>query len=364
MATLDQLTALGSDTFRRAVSWWLAELRGLLPGQLAGHPERAPAILEMSADRATLVLAKRGSARAAELPLRGIDPQEARSRVQSARQGRRLGDAVVIRLDQSVLLRSSITLPMAAERSLRSILQNQLERLVPLPADQICFQYRILSRSATAKTLNIELVTARRASIDDAVVLAKSVGLVPRVAIAAGGGTQRDAALVLWRAGRQSDESQGQRVLKRGLELATALLLVVAYGTYVYRLDERRNELQVELTRAAKAASVARDLVQQQTATESALVLLERRRKEPSPLALLNELTGLIPSSAWVSQLTLQKRSIELIGYSRRVSDFVPRINNSDSFFNFKFRSPTVLSPDGKGERFDISFDIWVEDTP
>src|SRR6185295_522131 len=99
MATLDQLTALGSDTIRRAVSWWLAELRALLPGQLAGHAERAPAILEMSADGATLMLAKRGSAPAAELPLRGIDPQEARGRVQSALRGRRLGDAVVIRLD-------------------------------------------------------------------------------------------------------------------------------------------------------------------------------------------------------------------------------------------------------------------------
>jgi hypothetical protein len=42
----------------------------------------------------------------------------------------------------------------------------------------------------------------------------------------------------------------------------------------------------------------------------------------------------------------------------------MPRINNSDSFWNLKFRSPIALSPDGKGERFDISFDVYVEDTP
>jgi len=363
MAALDQWTALGSDTIRRGISWWLGELRALLPWRLAGRAERAPAILEVSPDRATLVLAKRGSTQADELPLRGLDSLEARRRVQSSMRGRRIGDAVIIRLDQSLLLRSSVTLPLAAERSLRPILQNQLERLVPLPAAEVCFEYRVLSRSPAAKTLNVELVTATRASIDVAVALAKSVGLVPRLAIASGGAAGSDA-MVLWRASRETKESPRQRRLKRGLELAAALLLIVAFGAYVYRLDERRDELQAEVSLAAKEAAIARTQLQQQTATQSALALLERRRKEPSPLALLNELTALIPSSAWISQLILQKRNIEIIGYSPRVGDFVPRINNSDSFWNMKFRSPIALSPDGKGERFDISFDVYVEDTP
>jgi general secretion pathway protein L len=362
MAALDQWTASGRDAISRGVSWWLGELRELLPWRLAGHAERAPAILEVSADRATLVLTKRGAMQASELPLRGVDPAEARSRVQSSLRARRLGDAVIIRLDPSLLLRSSVTLPLAAERSLRPILQNQLERLVPLPATEVCFEYRVVSRSPAARTLTVELLTATRASIDDAVALAKSVGLVPRLAIAPGAAGS-DAAMVLWRASRQQ-ESPRQRRLKRGLELTAALLLIVAYGTYVYRLDERRDEVETEVAQAAKQAAAARAQMQQQTATQSALALLERHRKEPSPLALLNELTGLIPSSAWISQLTLQKRNIEIIGYSPRVSDFVPRINNSDSFWNLKFRSPIALSPDGKGERFDISFDVYVEDTP
>src|SRR4051812_264199 len=117
MAALDQWTALGSDAIRRGVAWWLGALRALSPWRLAGRAERAPAILEVSPDRATLVLAKRGSAQADELPLRGVDPAEARRRVQSILRARRIGDAVIIRLDQSLLLRSSVTLPLAAERS-------------------------------------------------------------------------------------------------------------------------------------------------------------------------------------------------------------------------------------------------------
>jgi general secretion pathway protein L len=362
MAGLAQMTALGGDTVRRAVSWWLGEMRAMLPWHLASRAERAPAILDVSPHGAVLVLAKRGSAPTAELPLRGVDPPEARNRVQAALRARRLGESVVIRLHDSVLLRSSVTLPLAAERSLRPILQNQLERLVPLPPAEICFEYHVLDRSPETKTLKVELVTARRATIDDAAALARSVGLVPRIAIAGGGPAGVGGVSVLWQASREANEPAPVRRLKRGLEIAIALLLVVAYATYVYRLDERREELETEVAKLAKAAAVARTLVQQQTATQSALVLLDNRRKEPSPLALLNELTVLLPSSTWVSQLTLQKKNIEIIGYSRRIGDLVPRINNSDSFWNVKFRSPIALSPDGKGERFDISFDVYVED--
>jgi general secretion pathway protein L len=258
-----------------------------------------------------------------------------------------------------VLLRSSVTLPLAAERSLRPILQNQLERLVPLPPAEIFFEYRVLHRSAETKTLKVELITARRATIDKAVALARSMGLAPRLAIAGGG-----EVAVLWQASRDASEPPPVRRLKRGLEVAVVLLLATAYATYVYRLDERQDELTAEVAGLAKKAAVARTLAQQQTATQNALALLDARRKEPSPLALLNELTALLPSSTWVSQLTLQKKNIEIIGYSRRIGDLVPRINNSDSFWNVKFRSPIARSPDGKGERFDISFDVYTEDAP
>ena len=73
---------------------------------------------------------------------------------------RRTSNAVIIRLDQSAILESSVTLPLNAERSLRPILQNQLERLVPLPADQVEFEYQIVARSPTAKTLAVRLIVA------------------------------------------------------------------------------------------------------------------------------------------------------------------------------------------------------------
>src|SRR5579871_6711752 len=121
MEALDRLKALVVPMFQRGLSWWLAELTALIPRRFASNPENAPAVLEVSTIQAAM--------------------------------RRRTSNAVIIRLDQSAILESSVNLPLNAERSLRPILQNQLERLVPLPADQVEFEYQIVARSPTTKTL-------------------------------------------------------------------------------------------------------------------------------------------------------------------------------------------------------------------
>ncbi|MGE5269918.1 MAG: PilN domain-containing protein [Thiohalocapsa sp.] len=356
MALSTQMRLPDADALRRAVAWWLAELRALLPGRLGEYGGGRPAILEFSANGAALELPNRSAEAADRLPLDGLDSPEARDRVQSALRARRTGDDVVVRLDPSLLLRSSVTLPLAAERSLRQIVEHQLDRLVPLPPEAVYFECRVRSRSPAAKTLNVELACVTRASIEEAVALATSLGLVPRLAVAAGDGAAVEPPMVLWRAAG-AEQSRRSRRLKRGLELAAALLIVIAYGTSVYRLDEAQDELEAEVAQATKAATAVREQVRQQTEAQNALALLHARLKEPSPLALLDQLTTAIPDSAWVAQLTLLKGNIEIIGYSANVTDLVLGIDKSDAFKNVGFRSPTTLSPDGKGQRFDLSFE-------
>jgi general secretion pathway protein L len=363
MALLGEWAELGSNAVRRGIGWWVGELRAMVPQHVFERLRRRTATLSVSSEADELMLPRRGAAPGLTLAIDPVDPAQARSEVEGALAARRIGNGVVIELGRSLLLRSSLVLPQAAERSLRAIVHNQLERLVPLAADEVCFEYRVVSRSPSAKTLTVEVVTARRDSIEKAVTVARSIGLDPRLAIASAGDNTDHVPVVLWRAQNEAD-SVRQRRLKRALEIAAAVLLLIAYGAYIDRLDERRDQLEAEVARATKEALVARDQLREQRGTQGALALLERRQKEPTPLALLNELTGLIPDNSWVSNFMLQKRNIEIVGYSRRVSDFIPRIENSDSFWNVKFRSPIALSPDGKGERFDVSFDVWVEDTP
>ena len=49
-------------------------------------------------------------------------------------------------------------LPASAEPTLQPILQHQIERLVPLRASDICFDYRIIARAPVSNTLKVRLI--------------------------------------------------------------------------------------------------------------------------------------------------------------------------------------------------------------
>jgi general secretion pathway protein L len=361
MEGVDRLRLLVSGTVGRAVSWWLSELAALVPQRLRPDREKAPAVLDVSAGQTVLVLAGRTAAHPTRIPLAGVDPEDDRRRVQAARH-RRGTDEAIIRLDQSAVLECRVTLPLNAERSLRPILENQLERLVPLPADQVEFNYQIVARSTDAKTLSVRLVVATRATIERALTMARSVGLVPRSVITPSAGNE--SALTLWRPGRDESATATQRWLRRGLEATAVVLCLAAYGSYVYRLDIVRDQLRHDVAVATKASAATRDLINRIAEVDSAVELLKRRQAELDPLVLLTELTKLVPETMWVSQLSLRGRTIEMIGYAPRVADLISRIENHDIFHDPKFRSPITMTPDGKSERFDVSFDVWVGTGP
>jgi general secretion pathway protein L len=359
MEAVTELRTAVLDMVQRAVSWWLGELAGLVPRRFSRRAGNAPAILDVSGDQATLLLADSGAAQAVRVPLGGVDVAEDRARVQAAGGA---GRGVVIRLDPSMILDAEVSLPPSAEQALRPILSHQLDRLVPLPAEDVVFDYVVIEGPADAKTLDVKLIVARRESIDRAIALVRAVGLEPEVVIAPSGVAGADDTVTLWQAGADQLASPAQRWLRRGLLAAAIALFVAAYGIYVYRLGAYRDQLQDQVLQATKASAAARDLVNQAAQTEGALTLLQRRQREMDPLMLLDELTKLVPDTMWVSQLVVRGRNVELIGYSPRVTDLITRIQDHDIFYDPKFRSPITLSPDGRGERFDVSFDVWIED--
>ncbi len=354
------LGALWADLLaliRQGLSWWLNELAGLLPGRFARRPENAPLVLDVSAGGATLQVEGRRGAKPVMVPLGG-DPLQDRIRVQAALR-RGIGRTAVIRLGPSLLMEAAVTLPMNAERALRPILLNQLDRLVPLPADEVVFAHRVTERSTANRTIGVELIVATRAAIERATGLLRAAGLDAGTAIASGEG--RGPPVTLWRARSVYVASPRQRRLRRMLEATTVALLIGAYVTYVHRLGSYRDELEQQVAAATKASVAARDLAARNAQTESALTLLLDRQRELDPLKLLDELTKLVPDSMWISQLTVRGRSVELVGYSPKVSDLIARIESNDIFYDPTFRSPITRSNDGKGERFDVSFSVWVE---
>jgi general secretion pathway protein L len=319
---------------RRGISWWLGELGELLPRRLTrflGRLDEWTACVEPGPN---------GTLRWSADPAR-----------QSAI---RRGTTVAIGLDRALIFESVVELPSAAEGSLRQILQHQIDRLVPLEATETAFQYRIEPRAADAKTLRVRVTVAKRATIERALAMARDAGLDPKRVIVAE--AQRDGVSpALW----QADDAVGsRRAWRRRLEIAALILAAAGYALYLHRLDRMRDGLEARLAAAAPAAAAVQALGGEVERIDAAAAFLARRRSETEALGAVDHLTRMVPLDSWLTRLSIRGREVEIAGYSPHASDLVARVEASAIFRNPQFRSPITLAPDGKSERFDLTFEI------
>jgi general secretion pathway protein L len=366
-ALLFRPTAAAGQFLRRAVTWWLDELSGMVPGTLRhsfdhvfgrvfGDAASDAAELDLAGGRAFLLLRERGRAVPLSVPLEEA-PAAARHRVAALLRRHGTGNATTIRLDPGRLFITTLDLPRAAERSLEAVLRHQVEHLIPLPPTQLCFAHRMLPRPANAATLRVAVAVAKRASLDKALALARELGLLPRRVVAeineAG-----PTLLTLWQANRVSTVTPVRRRLFRMLEAAALALAVAAYGLHIHHLNQLRDTLQAAIAQSRQQAAGTRDLAHRVTQSAEALAFLRARRDAPAPLWVLDRLTTLLPSDTWVSDLTLRGRDVEIVGFAPHAADLIGLIEGSPVFAQARFRSPITLLPDEHAERFDLTLAV------
>ncbi|HEU0155382.1 MAG TPA: PilN domain-containing protein, partial [Stellaceae bacterium] len=225
-----------------------------------------------------------------------------------------------------------------------------------------CFAYRIIARSPFTNTLKVQLTIAKTETVERALAAARADGLSPRLVMAPPPEAVSVAAIgapaILWQAQSGAGETVGRRRLRHGLAIAAVLLSLFAYGLYVHRLDQIRNDLRARVDRDRPVAASVQLLAQQIGQTADELAFFRDRRRDPPPLAVLDALTALVPLDSWVRQLVVRGRTVEINGFSPRATDLIARAEASAMFANPQFRAPITLSSDGKSERFDLSLEI------
>jgi general secretion pathway protein L len=320
---------------RQGIAWWLGELAQMLPRRLSG-------ILGGNSDPVVLITFGPGGA--------ALWPSDVRRHSTNAVGHWRNG--VTIGLDRSLIFEAALELPQAAQQSLRQILPHQIERLVPLAAGETQFDFRT-APGADENLIQVRVFVAKRATIDEALAVARGAGLSPRrIVLADWQGP--DKPPMLWKADKAADVNRRRR---RRLEITALLLAAVAYGLYVHRLDRIRDELEARVAAAQSAAEAVGALSRNLATVDADAAFFAGRRQEAPPLQVIDALTRLVPTDSWLTGLVLKRRSVEISGYSPHASDLVSRVERSALFQNPQFSSSTTLAPDGKREHFDLAFE-------
>ncbi|WP_157606856.1 PilN domain-containing protein [Sedimenticola selenatireducens] len=330
--------------------WWLEGLLRCLPGKL--KPARAgdnALLLDIEDQRAVFLRRTAGEAqRLGALPLDG----DASLLREQAR-----GQSINLRLPPEAVFTRTVRLPLAVEGNLGQALKFEMDRLTPFAADQVYYDYRVLSRDPQRQTIAAELAVIRQDQVEPWLEFLK-LNHVPVARV-----TSRE----LWPKANLLPGPLKGRVRTRGRHQLWLLLLLVILLTAAAALGPLLQKraavlaLGEQINQVRQEAGVVLELRERLDQRRLLSGHVRKLRADYLPVVdVLRELTGKLPDDTWLQQFDLRGGKVEIRGQSRRSTELIAILEDSQLFQSVAFRSPVVQRPATGDEVFHIGMDLAV----
>jgi general secretion pathway protein L len=352
----------GASGFLR---WWLGELTGLVPRSVRAGMQRRRMrpVIAFDAGTATLWQPAMRDGEPVMEPVAevALGPDAATT----AAAGRTAFDSIAhpgattVSLSPRQTLRRRLTLPGAIEDDLKQALAYDLDRHTPFKAEELYFDAVVVERDAARGEIHVDLAAAKRAVVDQALQHAQAWG-ANVVAVVPDAARQAAASrLNLLPESRQPAESPWRRWQ---LWAPAGALAAIALPLW------QKREHAIALLQQTDAA-LAEAAVSERLRTELDRLVgeynfaLERKFAFPSTIAMLEEITKLLPDDTWLTQMEMKtvargkdaQRELLLRGESANAGRLISAFEESKVFAQAAPRSPTTKIQPGPGEIFDLA---------
>lgn len=253
------------------------------------------------------------------------------------------------------VLRANLRLPVASSRTLRKALQYELPRLSPLDPARLYFDFSAGTADTLTKKNEIALRIVKREFVDRAVAICHAAGL--KIAAIGFTNDDRDAD---WRHFPVDRAAFAHRLWQRwgiaalsGLALfLSAVLIGAIYARGAGRLEDISDRIETERARAAAAMYLKHEIA----AASAEARFLNGQKQQPMLLALLANVTRVLPDGTWLTEFHMNGQTVRIHGYSPNASDLIALIDKSPFFENAQFEAPVIQNQATNTERFDLSF--------
>jgi general secretion pathway protein L len=343
--------------------WWTGELAQAIPERFA-LLRGASRVPQVTIEGGELVLVEPRSAVTpdARVALDTLDPARGRAAVRALldRAGEARGRARLCLAHHEALVRR-VTMPAATEENLRQVLTFEMDRLTPFHAEDVYFDYRVVSRDPATASLSVLLAVARRDVVESRVEALRVLGLNVQGVTVRDDAASASAPLDLLPSEQRGErESARDRMLKRVLGAAVVVLLLAALAYPIHRKREVVISVMPQVARAqAEAAAtdgIARELERQVTDYN---FLLNRKHSAHSALAFVEDVSRLLPDNTWVQQFDLKQvgktREVQITGETVSSSRLIEILEQSQLLQNAAPRGTVTRGTLPGTERFMIA---------
>jgi general secretion pathway protein L len=345
------------SSLHRFLHWWGTELRELVPDArlLSRH---TPARLVIALDGPPRLLLEKAG-RAELLAEAETDSGDAGlmafARLIRARPELPVG----LRFGPRDCFARTLELPAQAEADFGRILDLDMERTTPFRSAEVRTAFCIAPGITPphGKRAVRHLIIKRR-TIDPLVQRLRDLGIEP--AFADCWSEDRRSGLPI---NLLADAARGSRWAGHGftpaLAAVFAVLAVGAAATPIVRHQSALDTLNARTSAARTEAAAVRQTVEASQSASAQIAALGRMVKARLPLArIMEELTAILPDSAWVSDLRIDGGVVEFTGFAKSAASLVAPLENSPLFAGVSLTSPVVFDSAENKERFSMRLSL------
>ena len=344
--------------------WWGAELGNAMPAQFRERIQyaRRKLLLQVNDAGVELSIEDDGSIQSLDALSTEQDAHIQQQRVRELLIQHELTEVNRdLLLEESVVLRNEVVMPLATEANLRQALAYEMDRHTPFEADEVFYNWKVLNRDREAGQLHFELFATPREPVEAKIEVLNRLGLSPTgVDIATDDGPMGINLLPEnLRFHIVNQQVRGNWIMAA----VTAFLLVFVMMQSLW-LREQQIESINEAIDDVRAEAMAVQQIRKQIddAAEAAGFLQAHKIENGYKLETLAELTRILPQDTYLDRLSMTAGTAQMQGKSANAQALIELINDSEYFENASFRGPTRLDSRSGKEIFDLSTNTDEQD--
>lgn len=285
------------------------------------------------------------------------------------------GGAVALVAGDANGFRRVVELPIAVAGRLQQVLSFELDRLTPLRAADLYYDFRVLDRDAAVGNCRVEVVAVPRARVAPWLADAQQKNIeVTRLVLAP---TDIDSSLnLLTESQTHGDTNSRYRWLDPAL-LALCVGLVIALIAFpIWQMRQRVIDLQ-PIEAIAKTDAEAANSLQRQLEKQIGEYNLPLARKHGSPLVvqIIDDLTKRLPDDTWAQSFEIKTvpnqkdpkdkvREVIVQGETGSGGKILQLFQESPLLKDPVFKATMVRMTNPNSERFHISGELVAAELP
>jgi len=265
------------------------------------------------------------------------------------------GKPVGICLPAAQVLRKEVVLPLAAAENLNQVLGFELGRQTPYTVDQAYYDQRVLREDLGSNRLHVLLGITPRTVVDDILAHFKNWGVTPHAVVASDELESAGDCLNLLPPGLRPKANRSEYRLYAAMAGVTLVLFATLLAIPILKKREVAMELEPVLERARQQADAVNVLKQEQERLLAEYTFpFEHKVATPSRVALLEEVTRILPDNTWLQQLDIHGMEVSMQGTTSSSAKLIGLFEQSALLEGASYKSPLVKGRDND-ERFQLA---------